>query len=264
MTTTLDRAPAPTIDDPAYFDRLAEVEAAHWWSRGMWRLAACWLTGALRGRRGLSALDVGCGTGLVAVRLADRPEIGLVVGLDPSPAALDHARRRHGFPLVLGSALVLPFESGRFDLITCFDVIQHLPEGRQTEAARELRRVLRPGGIAIIRSNTAPDAASPPEARRSGLDQLTSIVATSGFTVRRATYANCFPALAQEIRARLARKDGPNSRGHPAGGGLRIRLPHPWVNRFMGGVSAAEAIVADRLSARLPYGHSTMVLAEAD
>jgi SAM-dependent methyltransferase len=261
MTTTLTRA--PTIDDPAYFDRLAEVEAAHWWSLGMWRLAAWWLAGALRGRRDLRALDVGCGTGLVAVRLADRPEIGHVVGLDPSPSALDHARRRHGFPLVLGSALALPFDSGRFDVITCFDVIQHLPGGSPIGAARELRRVLRPGGFALLRSNTAPDATSTDLAGRPGLDQLTSIVTAAGFAVRRATYANCLPALAQELRARIAREDGPDSLGHPAGGGLRIRLPHPWVNRLMGGVSTAEAVFAGRLSARLPYGHSTMVLAEA-
>src|SRR4051812_43708608 len=118
---------APTIDDPAYFARLAEVEAAHWWSLGMWRIASCWLADAVRGRRGLRALDVGCGTGLGAVRLAGRPEVGHVVGLDPSPEALAHARRLHGFPLVLGSVLDLPFDSACFDVVTCFDVIQHVP-----------------------------------------------------------------------------------------------------------------------------------------
>ena len=45
MTTAV--TPALTIDDPAYFDRLAEVEAAHWWSLGMWRLASHWLDAAL-------------------------------------------------------------------------------------------------------------------------------------------------------------------------------------------------------------------------
>jgi SAM-dependent methyltransferase len=230
----------------------------------MWRLATCWLSGALRGRRGLHALDVGCGTGLAAVRLAARPEIGHVIGLDPSAAALAHARRRHGFPLVLGSALALPFESGRFDVVTCFDVIQHLPEGTLIAAARELRRVLRPGGIALWRSNDAPAGASLPRAAgRSGLDQLVSIVATSGFVVRRASYANCLPAMAQELRARLKVSRGPDGCGHPAGGGLRISLPHPWVNRLMGGIATAEAIVAGRLPARLPYGHSTMILAQA-
>src|SRR5262249_9724527 len=52
------------IDDPAYFDRLADVEARHWWALGLWRLASYWLDAALAGRSGLRALDVGCGTGL--------------------------------------------------------------------------------------------------------------------------------------------------------------------------------------------------------
>src|SRR6185437_6542930 len=86
---------ALTIDRAGYFDRLAEVESAHWWSLGMWRLAAHWLEAALRGRRGLAALDVGCGTGLTAVRLARLEPIGSVVGLDPSPHAMAHARGKH-------------------------------------------------------------------------------------------------------------------------------------------------------------------------
>jgi SAM-dependent methyltransferase len=240
---------APTIDDPAYFARLAEVEAAHWWSRGMWRIAAWWLAEALGGRRGLHALDVGCGTGLGAVRLARRPEIAHVIGLDPSPDALAEARRRHGFPLVRGSALALPFDAGRFDVVTCFDVLQHLPAGGLHRAATELRRVLRPGAIAVLRSNTEPGG--------HGLDHLRTVFAASGFAVRRASHANCLPALAQELRARLADR---GRSGHPAGGGLQIRVPGPWINRLMGGITAAEAFLAGRLAARLPFGHSTMLL----
>ena len=74
----------------------------------MWRIAASWLGHALCGRRGLDAVDVGCGTGQGVVRLALRPEIGAVIGVDPSPVALGYARRRHGFPLVLGSVLAFP------------------------------------------------------------------------------------------------------------------------------------------------------------
>ena len=40
-----------TIDEPGYFERLARVEAGHWWSRAMWRLASDWLSRAIRGRR---------------------------------------------------------------------------------------------------------------------------------------------------------------------------------------------------------------------
>jgi SAM-dependent methyltransferase len=251
-----------TIEQPAYFDRLAEVEAAHWWSRGMWRLGAHWLDAAVRGRRGLSALDVGCGTGQTALRLARRPEIGSVVGLDPSAEALAHARRRHDLPLVRGSALDLPFEDSSFDVVTCFDVLQHLPPGGDRRAAAELRRVLGPGGVALVRANAQGWAAASSAAEGGyRLGDLVAVFEASGFTVARATLANCLPALVQELRGRLVRPGRGGGRGHPSGGGLRIQLPHPWVNRVMGGVAAAEAVIAGRLAAPLPFGHSTMLLA---
>jgi ubiquinone/menaquinone biosynthesis C-methylase UbiE len=244
--------PALTIDDPAYFARLAEVERSHWWSLGMWRIASWWLTEALAGRRGLCALDVGCGTGMGVLRLAERPEIARAVGVEPSPVALGEARRRHiGLPLVRGTALALPFDSGQFHLVTCFDVLQHLPVGLLHQAVNELRRVLRSDGVAVIRSNAEPGAAR--------LDHLAAVFAASGFVVRRASYANCLPALVQEFRT-LGR--GRIRAGHPAGGGLQIRVPRPWLNRVMRWIAAAEAYLSGRLAIRLPFGHSTMLLVQ--
>jgi SAM-dependent methyltransferase len=247
-----------TIDHPAYFDRLAEVEAAHWWARGMWRLGAHWLDDALKGRSGLHALDVGCGTGETALRLARRPEIAHVVGLDASRQALAHARRQHDFPLVLGSVLDLPFDDAGFDVVTCFDVLQHLPERTDRRAAAELRRMLRPGGVALIRANTNARADRCVEDAGYRLDALTEVFASSGFLIRRASYANCLPALAQELRGRL--RPGRRS-GHPSGGGLQIRMRPPWLNRLMGGVATIEAAIAGRFAIPLPFGHSTMLLA---
>src|SRR5438270_853490 len=82
---------------------------SHWWSRGMWDLSEAWLDRALRDRRGLRALDLGCGAGLTLARLVGLDPIGQVVGLEPSPAALQWASR-HGHAVVRGSALELPFE----------------------------------------------------------------------------------------------------------------------------------------------------------
>ncbi len=251
---------APTIEDPAYFDRLAGVEAGHWWALGMWRLAAYWLDDALAGRgraHGLRSLDVGCGTGQTAVRLARRPEIGSVVGLDPSPEALGHARRRHAFPLVRGSALALPFPDGRFDVLTCFDVFQHLGAGGDRRAAAEIRRVLAPGGVAVVRANGRGFSGGATAYR---LGDLVGVLSGSGLRVVRASYANGLPALAQECRGRLVRSGPP---GHPSGGGLQIRTPHPALNRVMRGVAGAEAWLAGRAGVRLPFGHSTLVCAVA-
>lgn len=248
-----------TIDQPAYFERLAAVEAGHWWSLGLWRLASHWLDRALAGRRGLRALDVGCGAGGTLARLAARPEVGEVVGLDPSPDALRLARARLGPRVLKGSAVNLPFKDCHFDIVTCFDVFQHLPPGTDRRAAAEIRRVLRPGGLALIRTNhrgLGPTPAAGVATYR--LDDLVALLADSGLTVRRATRANCLPALAQELRGRL-RRDVPS---HPAAGGLRIRLRSPSHNRLMLAVAAAEADLAGRWGVRLPFGHSMLALTE--
>jgi SAM-dependent methyltransferase len=249
----------PTLDDPAYFDLLADVEAAHWWSAGIWRIAAHWLEQAVRGRRGLRALDVGCGTGLTLARLASLAAVDELVGLDSSARALAHARRSAA-PLVRGSADAIPFDRNTFDIVMCCDVLQHLPAGFDHCAAGEMRRILRPGGFALIRSNgrglTAPKDGAPIPYRMADLCQL---VSKAGLRIRRSTYANCLPSLAQEIRGRLP---GSRSRSHPAGGGLAIRVPPRGVNRFMATIVAAEALVAGRLNRKLPFGHSTLLLAE--
>jgi SAM-dependent methyltransferase len=247
-----------TIDQPAYFDRLADVESRHWWSLSMWQLASYWLDDALRGRRGLRALDIGCGTGMTLWRLAERPEISEAVGLDPSRAALAHARR---FPLrwVCASALALPFAEGTIDVITCFDVLQHLDADGDCRATCEIARVLRPSGVALIRSNARRWCSNARgQGREYELGELTSLVEHSGLMVRRATHANCLPAAAHEARSRLRLFS-------PAGSdvaGLKIRVPSAGVNSVMRSVAGSEALIAGRLGVALPFGHSTLVLAK--
>jgi SAM-dependent methyltransferase len=251
-----------TIDNPAYFARLADVEAAHWWSVGMWRIASLWLDHALANRRGLSALDIGCGAGGTMRRLSTRSEITRVMGLDPSPSALEHVGDH---TVVLGSALHLPFPDDSFDVATSFDVMQHLPPDGDCEAAAEMRRVLRPGGIAVIRANGRglwPDPESTSQAYE--LSQLQDVFLSAGFRVRAATYANCLPAVAAEIAGRWQRPQGstPSRLGNPSGRGLRIRPASVSRNRLMGAIANVEAWLVGRLGQRLPVGHGTMLLVQ--
>jgi len=255
-----------TIDEPGYFERLARVEAGHWWARSMWRLASDWLSGEIRGRRGLVALDVGCGSGLSLVRLAGLREIGRVVGLEPSPGALRLARRHRGFERVRGSALALPFAAGSFDVVTCFDVLQHLPEaGGDLRAASEIARVLRPGGVAVVRSNASgfgPGRSAGGTAYRVG--ELIEVLRSADLRILRASYVNALPALAQEVRGRLrfaAGRRGRDWRPHPSGGGLRIDVPSPRVNRLMAGVAAFERRAMGVSGLSPPFGHGTLALA---
>ena len=104
---------------------------------------------------GRDLLDVGCNTGYGTVRLV--PTARSVTGVDVSPAAVAAARSREGgesarFEVIDG--LGLPFPDDSFDLVTSFQVVEHVAD--PVPYLQEIRRVLRPGGIAIL---TTPNAA---------------------------------------------------------------------------------------------------------
>jgi ubiquinone/menaquinone biosynthesis C-methylase UbiE len=100
--------------------------------------------GDLRGRR---ILDVGCGTGRLALALSQR-HAGVVTGLDPSPEMLAVAREKSpSAQWVLGHAESLPFADDAFERAVSSLVIHHLD---RAVAFREIRRVLEPSGRFVI------------------------------------------------------------------------------------------------------------------
>lgn len=99
--------------------------------------------------RGISLLDLGCGTGWYLEQLV--PLCREAVGLDLSVGML--AIARHRLPkarLVHADARSVPFSDLRFDAILCTRVLPHLPT--ISLAAAEMRRVLRPGGLLVLSS----------------------------------------------------------------------------------------------------------------
>jgi len=101
-------------------------------------------------------LDVGCGTGTLLLGAAERVgPSGALHGIEPSKEMAARARHKaeaHQVPLevVEGSADNLPYPPASFDAIFCTLVFHHLPRLMQEDAVREMRRVLRPGGRAVI------------------------------------------------------------------------------------------------------------------
>ncbi|HEX7960827.1 MAG TPA: methyltransferase domain-containing protein [Terriglobales bacterium] len=101
---------------------------------------------------GERVLDVGCGTGTLAI--AAKRHVGpsgTVYGVDASPEMLSRAEkkaRRAGMSVLFKNALAeaLPFPQGQFDVVLSTVMLHHLPQKVRLQAAHEIRRVLKPGG----------------------------------------------------------------------------------------------------------------------
>jgi SAM-dependent methyltransferase len=96
--------------------------------------------------------DVGCGNGLYLAELARRGHAGRVLGVDLSPGMLQAARDRvPHVGMVAGDAVALPLHDGACDLTMAMAMLDHVPDPRA--AVRELRRITRPGGQALVALN---------------------------------------------------------------------------------------------------------------
>jgi ubiquinone/menaquinone biosynthesis C-methylase UbiE len=100
---------------------------------------------------GHQVLEIGCGTGNLALRAQRMHPDAEVVGLDPDPLALERARRkadRAGLPVRWdrGKAGELPYPDESVDRVLSALMFHHLDDAEKKRTLAEVRRVLRPGG----------------------------------------------------------------------------------------------------------------------
>lgn len=138
-------------------------------------------------------LDLGCGTGTLALWAKRREPRAEVTGVDGDPAVLQQARTKaakEGLNLRLdeGLADALPYPDGSFDVVVSSLLFHHLPRRVKEGAAREVARVLRPGGFLHVADfGRAPD----PLARA----QFIFIQAFDGFQTTRDNVSGQLPEI---------------------------------------------------------------------
>jgi ubiquinone/menaquinone biosynthesis C-methylase UbiE len=149
--------PGVLIRWPRRYDLLAAVVFA-----GRGRRVRAQIADAMQLQRGQRVLDVGCGTGTLALALAQRVGIqGRVQGVDASEEMISAAqgkaaRKKVAAHFAVATAQALPFDDGYFDAVVTSLMIHHLPDSDRPAAAHELLRVLRPGGRLLIAEFQAP------------------------------------------------------------------------------------------------------------
>jgi ubiquinone/menaquinone biosynthesis C-methylase UbiE len=105
-------------------------------------------------RSGMDVLDAGCGVGSIALDLATMIAPGRVTGIDPDAGQIDAARRSasergiENAEFQTGSVNELPFAEESFDVVYANAVLIYVRD--PIRALAELRRVLRPDGLAAV------------------------------------------------------------------------------------------------------------------
>jgi len=238
---------------PAEYRRMFEAEESQWWYAGQRQVAAALLEPWARGKRGLRLLDAGCGSGFNLVALG---RLGSAFGIDLAPEAIRFCRER-GVRAVRASVLRMPLADAAFDVVTSFDVIYHdwVPDDRA--AVAEMARVLRPGGLLLVRVPALEALRGAHDAevltrRRYTRAELCALLESCGLAVERASYCNSLLLPLLFVRRTLDRLLG--RKGSDVG-----FLPAP-VESLFRRLMAVEAWCVRR-GFRFPIGASVVVLA---
>lgn len=192
----------PALDRSA--DRVKlELETSHWWYQGRRRIVLDFVR-RLNLPEDAAILDAGCGNGSILDGLRRH---GRVTAVDVNPEAVAQARRREA-EVLLSPLVPLPLEGQRFALVTCLDVLEHVPDDRA--ALSELLRVTQPGGLLLLTVPAYPGLWSAHDVaaghrRRYGRAQLISLARESGWEPRLDTHFNTLLLPVAALRRGLTR-----------------------------------------------------------
>jgi SAM-dependent methyltransferase len=227
---------------PAEYEAMYQVEDTHWWYEALRGLVSRAVAEeACRLGRPPRLLDAGAGTGGMLARLAG---VGEVYGVEIASEGLAFCRERGLVRLVRGSVTDLPFHQGTFDIALSLDVLYHQAVPDDVAAARELGRVLRPGGLVVLNLPAydalrgAHDAAIQ-TARRYTRRGVVRLLKDAGLRPERVTHWNTLllpAAAASRLLSRL-RPGEPASDVHPVSPALNamlsaiLRLEAAWLSR---------------------------------
>lgn len=185
-------------EEPAYF---ARYKAAYMAAR----------IGAAAAARQLDVLDFGCGIGNSIPHLRHAFPHARLRAVDPSGASIERAIAVHRGDAEFSTSTDdrLPYADGGFDLVQAACVFHHIPPGDRLRCARELKRVLKPGGSLFVFEHNVLNPLTLKAVRDCPFDEdavllprreLTRLAADAGFRAVRARYIVFFPSFLAFLR----------------------------------------------------------------
>ncbi len=143
-------------------------------------------------RPGEKVLDVGCGTGTLAIEVQQRVgATGRVFGVDPGERQITRARSkaaRRNLPIEFQIGVIehLNFPDQTFDVVLNTLMMHHLPDDLKRQGLFEIARVLKPGGRLVITDFERPEQRQDQPAQfgagGSGIQDLLGLIKDAGFS----------------------------------------------------------------------------------
>lgn len=171
------------------YQKIMAHEEKDWWYRGLRNILLSYLKKFSTDEKG-KVLDVGCGTGFLMKMLSEKLE---VYGIDPSSEAIKLAQSKGLKSAIQASIEKIPFPDNYFGVVFCVDVLEHVKN--DVKALKEMYRVLKPGGIAILNTPAyeflwSQHDNSANHYRRYSCESLENKIKATHFKVLKLTYIN--------------------------------------------------------------------------
>lgn len=237
------------------YEEMFRIEDTHWWYVSKQRIVASLIDRFAAGGGGarLNIADLGCGCGAMLNRLKARHD---VVGVDPSPLAIQFSAKR-GITVQQGSfPNEIPLESEKYDVVLLLDVIEHLQD--DYAGIRTAARLLKPGGVVIVTVPAYQWLWSDWDElhhhfRRYNRKMLRQVLHAGRLTIEMLSYANTtlFPLAAAARVVHKIRKKKIES--------ADMQIPPAPVNAAFTAIYSSERLLLGRLP--LPFGLSVAAVA---
>lgn len=180
--------------NPAEFANIAAIEENFWWFRGMRRILFALLDPLNKSYAPRRVLEAGCGTGHLSKMLEARYGWRMHP-IDLAMEGLAYGRGLGVDRMAQADIGAVPYRDGAFDAVLSMDVLVHMPLGQEGKPFGELVRVLRPGGLLVVRVSALNILKSrhsqfAHERQRFTRGRLLGLAAAHRLRVLRCTYLN--------------------------------------------------------------------------